>query len=93
MEDFLAFTETFSAYLFYDLPWQQGDKAVRENFEHQWALLRKGTLFVLRHHPGQHTAKRLEDARRAFEAYAVSIEKVWPWVCTMLALVAPSQPG
>ena len=37
MEDWLAFVETFSPYLLFDLPWKPCDHEIKEKFEEQWA--------------------------------------------------------
>ena len=76
MEDWLAFIETYSPYLLFDLPWKVEDAGVQAVFEEQWGLLREGSLYVLRYHEGQHTSERMERARGLFEKYAVSVQQV-----------------
>ena len=76
MEDWLAFIETFSPYIFYKLPWKPEDKHIQQAFETQWSHLRQGTLAIMRQHPGSHTAERMRQAEQHFEAYGASAEEV-----------------
>ena len=61
----MVFTETFSLYLLHDLPWQEGEKDIRDMFEKQWALLREGVLYFTRFEEGQHTSERILAAQKA----------------------------
>lgn len=76
MEDWLAYVETFSAYLLFDLPWQAEHKKVQAVFEEQWSCLRRATLYALRHHGGQHTEERIAEAQRLFVKYGELVEQV-----------------
>jgi hypothetical protein len=71
MEDWLAFIETFSMYLFHDLPWPRGPETaeVRREFERQWDLLRPAMLHFLRFEEGQHSDGEIERHGEMFLAY------------------------
>lgn len=76
MEEWLAFLETFSAYIFYKLPWKAEDKEIQAAFEEQWGNLRRGVLMAMRHRDESHTPERMREAEEHFERYARSAEMV-----------------
>jgi hypothetical protein len=88
MEEYLSFFETWSAYVLYNLDWSGSDcpqdSHVRDEFQMQWSLLRKATLFVMRNYEGQHTAERVAECRAQFEEYACRVQKVRPSTVALL---------
>lgn len=78
MEDWIAFVETHSLYLFRDLPWPTGEqwRTVRKEFEAQWTLLREGALFFLRYEPNQHTVAEIERHAGLLLEYGKRVETV-----------------
>jgi hypothetical protein len=85
MEDYVAFAETFSAYVYYKLPWKARDSVVQKVFGAQWGLLREVALFVVRHRDGQHTEDRLFAMERKLEAYGKLLGQVWHWRSSLSA--------
>lgn len=76
MEDWLAFTETFSLYLLQGLPWEAGQRHVQHVFERMWANLRDGVLHFMRFEEGQHTPERILAAQKKLLEYGKIAEKV-----------------
>ena len=76
MDQYLDFMEVFGPYLFHNLEWPKGMEEVKAEFYKQWVLLRKGVLFVMRYHDGQHTPQRIQEARLALAQYGEAVEKV-----------------
>lgn len=76
MEDWLAFTETFSNSVLVDLPWKAEEHDVRVLFEKQWALLRQCVLYFLKYHDGQHTEERILQAQKDMLEYGRLAEEV-----------------
>jgi hypothetical protein len=78
MEDWLAFIETFSLYLFHDLPWPRGQEwaEVGREFKLQWDLLRPAMLLFLRLEEAQHSDKQIDRHGEMFLAYGERVETV-----------------
>jgi hypothetical protein len=76
MEDWLAFVETFSPWLFYKLPWKKEDEETKISFEEQWKVLRQAILYAIRYAPGQHLSARITQCRQDFLEYGRLIQKV-----------------
>ena len=85
MEDWLAFTETFSNSVLCDLPWKAEEKDAKELFEKQWALLRQFVLYFLKYHEGEHTEERILQAQKDVLEYGRLAEEVCepPFCSTM----------
>ena len=90
MEDWLAFTETFSLYLLHDLEWQPDQDGIRQVFEEMWSNLRAGTLYFLRYEEGQHTAHRIRAAQEALTKYGALAEQTFAGevICTFKLHIA-----
>lgn len=78
MEEYLSFIDTFSAYVLYNLDWTGADcqKEAQQEFEAQWSLLRRATLYVMRHYEGQSTLQHITEGRNLFMAYGKRVEEV-----------------
>lgn len=76
MEDWTAFTDCFSPFLLFDLPWLPEDAPLKAIFEAQWSKLRRATLFVMRHHEGQHTEERICEMETLMVDYGKSVVEV-----------------
>lgn len=76
MEDWLAFTETFSLFLLHDLDWEDDEADVKLVFEDMWTRLRQGVLYFLRFEEGQHTSDRILEAQNCFLEYGKIAERV-----------------
>lgn len=72
----MDFWEIYSPFLFHDLQWPSVLNDVKAEFEKQFSLLRKGILYVMRYHEGQHTAHRIREARDTLLQYAARVQKV-----------------
>lgn len=90
MEDWLAFTETFSLYLLHDLQWEPDQEDVRLVFEEMWTHLRAGTLYFLRYEELQHTAPRIKAAQDALMKYGAMAEDLFGGevICTFKLHIA-----
>lgn len=78
MEEWLAFTETFSLYLLHELDWRGEDLEVKSVFEEMWGLLRTGVLYFLRYEEKQHTERRIVEAQQCLLQYGRRAEEVRP---------------
>lgn len=76
MEDWMAFTETFSLFLLHDLLWSEEDEGVRVVFEEMWGKLRTAVLYFMRFDEGQHTTDQIVAAQKALLEYAQQAEEV-----------------
>lgn len=76
MEDWLAFTETFSNYVLRDLPWKPEEVETKDLFVRQWTLLRHCVLYFLKYHEGQHTEERILQAQKDMLEYGRLAEEV-----------------
>ena len=76
MEEWLAFTETFSLYLLVDLPWKKEDAETKRVFEEQWTLLRSSVLYWMKYIEGQHTEERILQAEKDMLEYGKRAEEV-----------------
>lgn len=76
MEEWLAFTETFSLFLLHDLPWKAKESRLQKLFEEQWTLLRSSVLYFMKYQEGQHTKERILTAQKDLLKYGELAEKV-----------------
>lgn len=76
MEEWMAFTETFSLFLLHDLPWKPEDRHLKEVFDKQWTLLRSSTLYFMKYQEGQHTHERILQAQKDLLQYGKLAEEV-----------------
>lgn len=76
MEEWLAFTETFSMFLLNDLPWKREHLHLKKVFDEQWSLLRSSVLYFMKWHAGQHTEERLVQAQKDLLEYGRLAEQV-----------------
>lgn len=76
MEEWLAFTETFSLSLLEGLTWPPGSQAAKEAFTEQWSLLRPAVLYFMKYKDGQHAPERILQAQKWLLDYGKSVEKV-----------------
>lgn len=76
MEAWLSFSETWSTFVLYDLPWRADEGDLRDEFLGQWEALRLGALHFLLFDRGQHTAEHIEAAATHLRAYAAMAQKV-----------------
>lgn len=76
MEEWLAFTETFSLFLLHDLPWKPEEQGIKDIFEQQWTLLRSSVLYFMKYQEGQHTEARIAQAQRDLLEYGRIAEEV-----------------
>lgn len=76
MEDWLAFTETFSNSVLCDLPWKDSEIDMQNLFEKQWTLLRQSVLYYLKYQEGQHTEERILQAQKDMLEYGRLAEEV-----------------
>lgn len=90
MEEWLAFTETFSLFLLHDLPWKRQDLELKKAFDEQWTLLRSSVLYFMKWHDGQHTEERILQAQKDLLEYGRIVEKVRPLQFYMYTLVQTS---
>jgi len=76
MEEWMAFTDTYSLDLLSDLEWPVGTQAVQQVFEEQWSLLRPAVVYFLKYLNGQHTEDRIVQAQKWLLSYGSSAEQV-----------------
>ena len=76
MEEWLAFTETFSMFLLHDLPWKRKHLHLKKVFDEQWSLLLSSVLYFMKWHAGQHTEERLVQAQKDLLEYGRLVEQV-----------------
>ena len=76
MEEWLAFSETFSLTLLEGLTWPPGSQAAKEAFTEQWSLLRPAVLYFMKYKDGQHAPERILQAQKWLLDYGKSVEKV-----------------
>lgn len=76
MEDWMAFTDTFSMHILHDLPWDDDEYHIRDLFEELWGLLRHACLYFMRFEEGQHTPAKILQAQKWLIEYGKRVEEV-----------------
>lgn len=76
MDEWMAFTDTFSLAVLDDLQWPLGSDATQAVFEEQWSLLRPALLYFMKYKEGQHTEERIRQAQDWLLAYGRCAEEV-----------------
>lgn len=76
MDEWMAFTDTFSLTVLAGLQWPAGTEEAQAVFEEQWSLLRPACLYFMKYQDGQHTDARILQAQQWLIAYGKSAEEV-----------------
>ena len=76
MDEWMAFTDTFSLSVLQGLQWPAGTEPAQARFEEMWSLLRPATLFFMKFQDGQHTEARILQAQGWLIQYGKIAEEV-----------------
>lgn len=88
MDEWMAFTDTFSLAVLDELQWPHGTEGSKALFEEQWSLLRPAILYFMKFSEGQHTEERIRQAQDWLLAYGRSAEEVLHLIQVVYSLVS-----